>query len=73
MSALPDGWSALERDEIEASCAEPDLVIAMWAGPDDADLALYKDGTVEIEKAAPIDITAHALVEWHRHQRSRAP
>ena len=70
MSALPDGWTEVDSAEFGALCEEPHLVIAMWVGPDDADLAVYLDGTVEVEKAAPIEIVTLALAAFHRHARA---
>jgi hypothetical protein len=71
VSELPDGWRACDRVEMREGTPEPRLIIAWWAGPDDAAVWVFADGMIEVDVAAPVEVVTLALAAYHQHARGR--
>ena len=71
MSLLPDGWRALERDEILRVWQTEEPITAMWSGPGDLNVTLYDDGAVEVDGSFPVELLPHISLAWHASLRGK--
>jgi hypothetical protein len=71
VSALPDGWRALRSRRDEGGDPGARLIIAWWAGPDDAAVWVFADGMIEVDVAAPVEVVTLALAAYHLHAHAQ--
>jgi hypothetical protein len=71
VSALPDGWRVCDRVEMREETPGARLIIAWWAGPDDAAVWVFADGMIEVDVAAPIEVVTLALAAYHLYAHGR--
>jgi hypothetical protein len=66
------GWRQLAPAEIDDTWEVSRPVIAFWAGPGDASLALYEDGLVEVEgDGFPVELVPYVSLAWHGWLRGK--